>query len=177
MASQNEHDELQPTAGFGLLLLKTTRGLAMLGGMVLLALVLMTTASVLGRYLFRTPVPGDYEILGIGCGIAILFFFPYCEMASGNIKATFFTDNMAERWKQLLNIGAETLFFLMAALLTWRFVMGGLRRMADGQSYMYTQMPIWWAYIPATLAMGLLVVVSVYRVYDYAQRFRESIRT
>lgn len=174
MATQLEHDEQAPVSGFGLLLFRASAGLALLGGFILLAVVLMTTVSVAGRYLFRMPVPGDYEIVGIGCGIAIMFFFPYCEMASGNIKASFFTDNLADRWKQMLNMIAELLFLATAGLLTWRFVVGGLRRMADGQSYMYTQMPIWWAYIPATFAMGLLVVVAVYRLFDYAQRFRSQ---
>lgn len=161
-----------PDGGFGRGLLATTRALAVLGGAVLVLVVAVTTASVAGRYLFSAPIPGDYEITEFGCGIAILLFFPFCEMSAGNIKAEFFTEWLSERWKQALNIASEIAFIGMATLLGWRFVVGGLRRLADGQLYMHLGIPIWWGYVPGAIAMALLVVVCLWRTHDFYRRLK-----
>ena len=58
---------------------------AIAGGLLMLGVVLMTVISVLGRYLFNAPIPGDYEITELACGIAVFAFFPYCHARSGNI--------------------------------------------------------------------------------------------
>ena len=159
-----------PRHGVGLLLLYLTRVFALLGGIILLAVVLMTTASVAGRYLFALPIPGDYEITEFGCGVAILLFFPFCEMTFGNIKAEFFTDRLAERKRAALDLVSEIVFLGVACLLTWRFVVGGLRRMGDGQTSMELGIPLWWGYVPGTFAMILLVLVCIWRGYEATRR-------
>lgn len=164
------YQEDLPTGGFGLLLLKVTRFFAACGGLILLGVVLVTTTSVAGRYLLSMPVPGDYEITEFGCGVAILLFFPFCEMTYGNIKAEFFTDSLAEWWKQVLNIVAEIAFLGVSALLAWRFVIGGLKRLGDGQTSMELNIPLWWGYVPGTFAMALLVVVCAWRIVDSLDR-------
>lgn len=123
-----------PQHGVWLTLFKAARFFAACGGIILLAVVLVTTASVAGRYLFSAPIPGDYEITEFGCGVAILLFFPFCEMTHGNIKAEFFTDRLSAGKREVLNLVSEVAFLVVASLLAWRFVVGGLRRMGDGQT-------------------------------------------
>lgn len=163
------HGDL-PSGGFGRVLLSVTRFFAICGGLILLGVVLMTTVSVAGRYLVSSPVPGDYEITEFACGVAILLFFPFCEMSYGNIKAEFFTDGLSERWKQILNLVAEIALMLVSALLGWRFVIGGLKRFADGQTSMELGIPLWWGYVPGSFAMALLFVVCAWRIHDCYRR-------
>lgn len=166
------HEDDLPTEGFGLLLANVSRFFAFCGGVMLLAVVLITTASVAGRYLFSMPIPGVYDITEFACGVAILLFFPFCEISYGNIKAEFFTDSLREGWKQVLNLVSEIAFLAVAVLLAWRFVIGGMKRFADGQTYMELGMPLWWGYVPGAFAMALLAVVCVWRGYDCVQRMK-----
>ena len=55
----------------------------------------IVTVSVIGRYLFSAPIPGDYDIVGILCGCAIFAFLPYCQLKRGNVLADFFTAKRA----------------------------------------------------------------------------------
>lgn len=163
-----------PTAGFGLVLLGVTRAFAIAGGLVMLAIVLMTTVSVAGRYLLAMPVPGDYEIVEFGIGIAIFLFFPYCEMSLGNIKAEFFTERLSDAWKELLDIVAELAFLAIAMALTWRLTIGAMKKMADGQVYMHLPIQLWWGYVFGIISMALLAVVCAWRIADSWKRMKDA---
>jgi TRAP-type C4-dicarboxylate transport system permease small subunit len=168
------YQDQMPTGGFGLVLLKVTRAFAIAGGLVMLAIVVMTTLSVAGRYLLGMPVPGDYEIVEFGIGISIFLFFPYCEMSLGNIRAEFFTDRLPERWKELLNLVAEFAFLAIALLLTWRLAVGAMKKMADGQVYMHLPIQLWWGYVFGIVSMALLALVCGWRIADYYRRMKDA---
>jgi TRAP-type C4-dicarboxylate transport system permease small subunit len=48
--------------------------LAFAGGAVLLATALLTTTSVIRRWLTSQPVQGDFELVSIGSGLAVFGF-------------------------------------------------------------------------------------------------------
>ena len=51
----------------GLALLKVSKVVAIAGGLVFVALVVMEIVSIVGRKLFGFVVPGDVEVLQMGC--------------------------------------------------------------------------------------------------------------
>ncbi|MEM6897355.1 MAG: TRAP transporter small permease, partial [Pseudomonadota bacterium] len=58
------------------------RTLAYLGGAILVALALMTLASIVGRWVNTGPIrsiAGDYELVEAGVGIAVFAFLPWCQ--------------------------------------------------------------------------------------------------
>ena len=70
-------DELSPPRGW------TARlgGLfALGGGAVLLGIALLTCWSVARRWLTSQPVPGDFELVSIGSGVAVLGFLAWGTM-------------------------------------------------------------------------------------------------
>ena len=81
------------TAGAGLD--RLSRGTALAGGVLLIGVMAMTVISVFGRYLLNAPIPGDYEITELACGVAVFAFFPYCHTRNGNIVVEFFTERIA----------------------------------------------------------------------------------
>ena len=78
---------------------RLTRSAALAGGLLLVGVMGMTVVSVLGRYLFNAPVPGDYEITELAIGIAAFAFFPYCHISNANIVVELFTGRMPPSWK------------------------------------------------------------------------------
>ena len=44
-------------------------GLALAGGATLLATALLTTYSVVQRWITHQPVPGDFELVSLGAGL------------------------------------------------------------------------------------------------------------
>ncbi|MCY4497031.1 MAG: TRAP transporter small permease, partial [Rhodospirillaceae bacterium] len=122
------------------------RLVAIAGGMLLIGVVLMTLISVLGRYLFNAPIPGDYELTELACGIAVFAFFPYCHARSGNVVVEFFTSRLGPRRKTALSAVHNIVFVLVAGLITWRLFVGGMHKLEDGETTLYLGIPIHWAY-------------------------------
>ena len=66
---------------------RVSRWTALAGGLLLVALMLMVVISVIGRALIGIglgPVPGDFELVEIGVGIAVFFFMPWCYVKGGS---------------------------------------------------------------------------------------------
>jgi len=140
------------------------RWLAMAGAAVLLASVLVTIISVTGRYGFGMPVPGDYELVEILCGVAVFLFFPYTHAAQGNITAEFFTAALPERYRVALDVFHDLVFALAAAILAWRLGHGFADKFASGETSIMIRIPLWWGYGVAVLSMGLVALVCLWRI-------------
>jgi len=140
------------------------RLLAFAGGLFLLLAIVITLVSVIGRYGFGEPVPGDYELVEIICAVGIFLFFPYTHAVSGNITADFFTSGLSRRRQCLLDIVNDIVFALVAALLTWRLSEGLIEKFASGETTILIRIPLWWAYSLAVLSMGLLALVCLVRI-------------
>ena len=59
--------------------------------MVLAGIAMTTVVSVLGRKFFGGAIAGDFEIVEIGCAVAVSLFLPYCQLNKGNVIVDFFT--------------------------------------------------------------------------------------
>ena len=66
--------------------------LALAGGAILAGIALLTTASILGRWLFATPIFGDVELVQTGCAMMIALALPYCQLKRAHIIVDFFTQ-------------------------------------------------------------------------------------
>ena len=161
MPVETDHDRHGP---LGRALHGLSAGLAVLGGAVLVALIVMTCVSILGRALFSAPIPGDFELVEIGCAIAVFAFLPYCQMTRGNVVVDFFTAGVSTRRRASLDLAANTLFTLIAGLLTWRAVLGGLDLHRYQETTMVLAVPLWWGFVPAVLCLAVLTLVSAYTV-------------
>ncbi len=151
-----------PQAPLERLLYRLATGLAVCGGLVLIALVLMTVASILGRSLLGVPVPGDFELVEIGCALAVFAFLPYCQLTRANVSVDFFTAGIGARSHALLDAMANLLYTLIAALLTWRAAIGGIELHGYQESSMVLQVPLWWGFIPAVICLACLTLVCAY---------------
>ena len=147
--------------------------LAVFGGLVLTGLILMTVISILGRSLFNTPIPGDFELVEIGCAVAVFSFLPYCQLIQGNVVVDFFTARTRPGAKAFLDMAGNLLYTSIAALLTWRLVLGGMDLKRYNESSMVLQVPMWWGFIPVVVGSGLLTVVCAYTVW---RSWREAVQ-
>ncbi len=146
---------------------RLTRSVALAGGLLLVGVMGMTVVSVLGRYLFNAPLPGDYEITELAIGIAAFAFFPYCHISNANIVVELFTGKMPARWKAALDAVHNITFAIVAGLIAWRLFIGGMHKFADGETTMFLGIPIHWAYFSALMGAGLLTVVCVLLLFRH----------
>ena len=84
----------RPNDIFGRFLLKIVTYLAICGGIVLVVIVLINFISIAGRTMFGKPLTGDFELVEMGCAIAMFSFLPLCQFKNGNVIVDFFTINI-----------------------------------------------------------------------------------
>jgi len=167
-----EPDANDSFAGDGRLLHASVRGLALGGGLLLVGVAALTVISVAGRYLFNVPIPGDYELTELACGVAVFAFFPYCHLRRGNIVVEFFTARLPARLNSALDAIHSLAFTAVALLLAWRLVVGGLSKMADSQTTIYLGVPLFWGYFLAVVGAAALCVVCAWVFVENLQSSR-----
>ena len=134
---------------------------AMLGGVLLMLIALMTVASVIGRAGFGRPVPGDIEITQYAIAVAISAFLPYCLFSGGNLIVDFFTAKAKQRTRRMLDaIGALTLAFAMG-LFAWRTTVGMFSVKEAGETSMVISVPLWWTYAGMAPCFALATLAAL----------------
>ena len=71
------------------------RASAVLAGVVLTLITLMTCASLIGRNTLGVSLVGDFELTGVAAGAAVALFMPWCQVRRGHIIVDFFTARLA----------------------------------------------------------------------------------
>ncbi len=94
------------------------------GGLLLLAIVLLNTVSLVGNIFANQPVRGDFEIVEMGVAVAVFAFLPYCQLTGANVTADIFTAWAGPRTISFLNVIASIIAFGFAVLLLWRMWYG-----------------------------------------------------
>ncbi len=132
---------------------------ALLGGVILLAVVAMNLASVVGGMVW-IPFPGDFELTQVGVAVAAFAFLPYCELTGTNVTADIFTSGAGRRTLSVFKLLASVVALFFSLLLLWRMY-GGL---LDQKEYNYItailQVPIWVVFVPILVSLSLLVAAA-----------------
>ena len=99
-----------PRSAFGRGLDAAARLFALLGGAVFTALTLLSLYSIVMRNLAGSPIMGDWELVQMGCAVAIAACFPMCQMRGAHIIVDFFTQRASRATsKRLDGVGALVL--------------------------------------------------------------------
>lgn len=164
MAEGMEHFS-RPADPVGRALYRIARIFAILGGILLCLVGLMTTVSIVGRFVFSAPVPGDFELVAIGTGLSVFAFLPWCQLMRGNVIVDFFMDKAPTRAKAFCDTVGGLLYLGIGALLTWRMVFGGIDMYKYNESSMTIGFPRWTTFPISILLMGFLVIVVIYTIF------------
>ena len=136
------------------------RMLALAGGAILAALTLMVMASVVGRTLGR-PIQGDFELVQVGCAVALAFFLPYCQWRRANLIVDFFTARLSARAQHRLDALGAVLLAVVLAVLAWRIGTATLIIYAANEVTMIMGVPLWYPYALMVPAFALAALVGL----------------
>ena len=160
------------------------RTMALIGGVVLCLLIILTTASVVGRLLntlmhgpvgvfapdFASfmleldvgPINGDFELVEAGVAFAIFAFIPYCQFTSGHAVVDILTSQFGKKFNNLLKMIAEILFAIVLVVIAIQLFNGMLAKRNFGDTTFLLQFPIWWSYAFSLFAAITASIVAIY---------------
>lgn len=165
------------------LVTRIARLMALLGGLVLTALVVLTCVSVLGRGLDNLghwdrleglapglaawltgfgQVRGDYELVQAGIAFSVFAFLPICQLMAAHATVDVFTGLMPARVNRVLTAFWEGVLALVVILIGWRLYAGFTEKLANGETSFLLQFPIWWAYGASLIAAVVAGLVGLY---------------
>ena len=156
-----------PSDPIGVLLFGLCRAFALAGGFVLVAMMLMSLASIFGRAVLNKPLPGDYELVQLGCAIAVAAFLPFCQMRGGHVLVDFFTANSRASVRATLDTLGALLLGVAATVFTWRLAAGALSlRVANDQTTIL-EIPTWWAVTSMVPSFALFSAAGFYTAWRH----------
>lgn len=139
-----------------------------IGGCVSLLLGALVTVSVLGRWLFDSGVPGDFEFVQMGTALTVFFFLPVCQAHRGNIMVDTFTGFLSEAGRNRLDALWDIVYGIAMIGLGYCMVLGTWEAYANGASTMVLQFATW----PALAISTLLVLFLSAVCFWTAQHFK-----
>jgi TRAP-type C4-dicarboxylate transport system permease small subunit len=157
-----------------LILEKLAKGSAILAGMLLTCITVMTCASLIGRNTTGITLPGDFELTGVAAGAAIALFMPWCQLRRGNIIVDFFTAKASDQTNAKLDRFGELLLGLVFAVLAWRTTLGGLNAFNTQSGTMMLGFPEWVVYVAMVPPFVLTTVIALYQAATGAEYSDES---
>nr|WP_321459779.1 TRAP transporter small permease subunit [uncultured Cohaesibacter sp.] len=164
---------------------RTARLMAVIGGIVLVALILLTCLSILGRSLNTIghssalraisegvadlllgsgvgPVNGDFELVEAGIAFVIFAFLPVCQLYSAHATVDVFTSLLSSKTNRYIMAFWEIQLGLVILLITWRLFVGMENKMEYGETTYLIQFPVWWAYAASFAAAVVASMISCY---------------
>jgi TRAP-type C4-dicarboxylate transport system permease small subunit len=137
---------------------------ALIGGLVLIALMLMTVISVIGRGINAYgigPVPGDFELVEYGSAFLIFWVLPWCQMRHGHVAVDVVARFFPKILSTLINAVSHVLMLIMAVFIARQLTIGCLDKISDGETSFILQMPVWWGMAAALPGAWLWMITAL----------------
>lgn len=138
---------------------------AVLAGVLLTGITLMTCVSLIGRNTTGWTIVGDFELSGSAAGAAIALFMPWCQVRRANIIVDFFTAKASERITLALDRLGALILAVCMGLLAWRSAIGGVNAWTSGSGSMMLGFPDWIVYVCMVPPLALTAVIGLVQAF------------
>jgi TRAP-type C4-dicarboxylate transport system permease small subunit len=145
------------------LLTPLAKACAILAGVLLTFITLMTCVSLIGRNTIGQTLVGDFELTGVAAGAAISLFLPWCQIRRGHIIVDFFTAKASEGTRNGLDRIGLLCTALLFGVLAWRTGIGGWDAWETKSGTMMLGFPEWLVYLVMTPALALTTVIALWQ--------------
>jgi TRAP-type C4-dicarboxylate transport system permease small subunit len=138
---------------------------AVLAGLILTAVTLVTCVSLIGRNTTGWTLLGDYELTAVAAGAAVALFLPWCQLRRENIIVDFFTAKASPSVNAGLDRFGAFLLAAMMLVIAWRTAIGCLSAYESQTTSMMLGFPEWITYaamVPPLVIAGVIALVQAF---------------
>ncbi len=152
---------------------RASNRLALIGGLSLIIMALITMISIFGRTLLDRPIPGDIELAQLLTAFAISSFLPWCQVQKAHVFVDFFTTSTSPTVQHTLQRFGLLLLAVIFGVLAWRTMMAAGSALQTSETTMLLSIPIWVhsvVLIPGFLLASLMAVMQAIERQDTETR-------
>lgn len=119
---------------------------AILAGLLLTVITLVTCYNLITRNFFGESMVGAFELTAVSTGAAIALFMPLAQARQGHIIVDFFTTGLSDSANGILDRIGALMLALVFMFLAWRVSIGGINAYDAGSQTMLMGFPEWIVY-------------------------------
>lgn len=148
---------------------------AILGGLVVMAIVAVTTTNIVLFGLDRIArsfggvvegLPGYEDFVALAVGAAALMFLPLCQLRRGHVAVDVFTQRLPKAWQRGIDRLWAVIAGLAALFLGYWMVIGLFQTRSDHTLSPVIGWPIWPFYIPGVVSLLLWALTALWQAFE-----------
>jgi TRAP-type C4-dicarboxylate transport system permease small subunit len=141
-----------------------------LGMLLILPLMLLTSADVIGRAAWARPIPGIVELSSYMLDVFILLGLAYTQQVKGHVRVSMLTSHLPYRAQLYLEIVVTLLSLFIMVLLAWQGWVVGMEETAVSDMLRIPQRPFKLLVGVAALLLCLELLVDLASAFTAVTR-------
>lgn len=136
-------------------------------GVSLVLMLALIAIDIVGAKLFKWPLPGGIDIVGLLGVVAIGFAIARTQVIHGHIEVEFFEERIPEKARNAIEIVIYSLGMLLFALLSWKSCEYGYTLQSKGEVSMTQGIPLYpfvYGMVFCYLAVFLVLLVQCLKI-------------
>jgi TRAP-type C4-dicarboxylate transport system permease small subunit len=131
-----------------------------IAGIALVAMLALIIFDVIGAKLFRSPIPGGIEMVGLLCVAVIAFSLAQTQILRGNIEVEFLTNRLPSMAQRIISMIIFCLGIVLFTLLAWQSLEYGYELQTKGEVSMTRGIALYpFVYIIAICSFWVVLVL------------------
>ena len=138
---------------------------AVVAGVVLFALMLLTTADVIGRYFFNAPITGVVDLTEFSVLLMTFLSFAYCGFRGAHVVIELLYNRLGPGARLWLTRASNTAGAVLFGVMAWRSVVQSIDVRDFDESSQLLAVPYWPFYWVLAFGAALFAWVLLLRVF------------
>ncbi len=149
--------------GYETALKRLVQACALLAGLGVLAMMLITCLDVIMRRL-GSPIHGAYDMVRLASVVAIACALPYTTAVKGHVAIEFFFQKLGRRGRILVDSLARLAGIGLFAILAWQVFIYGQRLRLTNEMMPTLGVPMFWMPYLISLCCALVALVILHNL-------------
>lgn len=132
---------------------------ALIGGMILFAIMLLVSIAVFYRYQLNDPILGDTELVEIGMSLVVMMAMPYVTLRNAHIRVDILDPYLGDHGRYFGDIFARLISGFVLILLIIKSWDKTLEAWEYDDVTNMIELPIWIPYGAVSIGFGLATLV------------------
>ena len=135
------------------------------GGLLIMLMMFFTFVTVILRYLFNSPVPGDFELIVFTLVVLVAFAISYTMIQDRHVTVTFFS--LPRRIQAVVNVITYLFALGIFGLASWQTFVYGSKLIRYGQHSAILHLPDSIFIYLFAFGLFLLCIVLLVKILSY----------